>query len=148
MQDLAEAAKRVSEKKRELDELSRREDKVEKLQSFLERLDADQEVADSAVSFINFNSQLQTYVHYPKRKEVISIMNFSECYASKQWSSLKVSEMEEEVLKAEAEMRAAELALVMARAGNSASELSGKWETSDVDEDAERIESGKVRFPA
>ena len=55
MQDLAEAAKRVSEKKRELDELSRREEKVEKLQSFLERLDANQEVANSAVSFIDFN---------------------------------------------------------------------------------------------
>lgn len=60
---------------------------------------------------------------------------------------MKVSEIEEEVLKAEAEVRAAELALVMARAGNSATELSGKWETSDIDEDAERIESGKVRFP-
>ncbi|KAG0611699.1 hypothetical protein M758_7G159300 [Ceratodon purpureus] len=103
MQDLAEAAKRVSEKKRELDELSRREEKVEKLQSFLERLDANQEVANSAVS-----------------------------------------EIEEEVLKAEAEVRAAELALVMARAGNSATELSGKWETSDIDEDVERIESGKA----
>ena len=59
---------------------------------------------------------------------------------------MKVSEIEEEVLKAEAEVRAAELALVMARAGNSATELSGKWETSDIDEDVERIESGKVRF--
>lgn len=70
----------------------------------------------------------------------------TECLASKQCSSLKVSEIEEEVLKAEAEVRAAELALVMARAGYSATELSGKWEASDIDEDAERIESGKVRF--
>ena len=54
--------------------------------------------------------------------------------------------MEEEVLKAEAEVRVAELALVMARSGNSTTELSGKWETSDIDEDAERIESGKVCF--
>jgi len=47
-------------------------------------------------------------------------------------------------LKAEAEVRIAELALIMARAGNSATELSGKWEASDIDEDAERIESGKA----
>lgn len=67
-----------------------------------------------------------------------------ECSASKQCSSSKVSEIEEEVLKAEAEVRAAELALVMARAGTSATDLSGKWEASDIDEDAERIESGKV----
>jgi len=59
---------------------------------------------------------------------------------------LKVSEIEEEVLKAEAEVRIAELALITARAGNSATELSGKWEASDIDEDAERIESGKVRY--
>lgn len=57
---------------------------------------------------------------------------------------MKVSASEEEVLKAEAELRAAELALVMARAGDSASEVSNKWETQDIDEDAERIESGKV----
>jgi len=55
MKDLAEASKRVSEKKRELDELNRREKKAEELQSFLQRLDADQEVADCAVRFTNFN---------------------------------------------------------------------------------------------
>ena len=69
MQDLAEAAKRVSEKKRELDELARREKKVEKLRSFLERLDADQQVADSAVSSITFNlvccsERYKIYGHY------------------------------------------------------------------------------------
>jgi len=55
LKDLAEATKRVSEKKRELDELNRREKKAEELQSFLQRLDDDQEVADGAVRFINFN---------------------------------------------------------------------------------------------
>lgn len=103
MKDLADATKRVSEKKRELDDISRQEKKVQELQSFLERLDADQQVADS-----------------------------------------EVSEMEEEVFKAEASVRAAELALVMARAGDSGAELSQKWETANIDEDAERIESGKA----
>lgn len=54
MKDLADATKRVSEKKRELDDISRQEKKVQELQSFLERLDADQQVADSEVSSDNF----------------------------------------------------------------------------------------------
>lgn len=58
MKDLAEATKRVSEKKKELDDLNRQEKKIEELQSVLKRLDADQEVADSAVRFININFHL------------------------------------------------------------------------------------------
>lgn len=47
-------------------------------------------------------------------------------------------------MKAEALVRAAERALVMARSGGSADEVSSKWETAEIDDDAERIESGKV----
>lgn len=57
---------------------------------------------------------------------------------------MKVAEVEEEVVKAEALVRAAERALVMARSGGSVNEVSSKWETGEIDEDAERIESGKV----
>lgn len=57
---------------------------------------------------------------------------------------MKVAEVEEEVVKAEALVRAAERALVMARSGGSANEVSSKWETAEIDDDAERIESGKV----
>ncbi len=54
--------------------------------------------------------------------------------------TLKVAEVQQDVLEAEAEMKAAELALVTARAGD----LSTKWVTEVIDEDAERVESGKV----
>jgi len=54
--------------------------------------------------------------------------------------TLKVAEVTQDVLEAEAEMKAAELALVTARAGD----LSTKWVTEVIDEDAERVESGKV----
>jgi len=61
---------------------------------------------------------------------------------------LKVSEVEEEVLKAEAKMRTVKLASITARVGNSAIEPFGKWEASDVDKDAESIEFGKARYYA
>jgi hypothetical protein len=54
--------------------------------------------------------------------------------------TLKVAEVQQDVLEAEAEMKAAELALVTARAGD----LSTKWVTEVIDEDAERVESGKA----
>ncbi|XP_002980458.2 uncharacterized protein LOC9647718 isoform X1 [Selaginella moellendorffii] len=49
-----------------------------------------------------------------------------------------VEQCEEDVISAQAELKAAEIALIVARAGGS------KWETSDVDEDVERMESGRA----
>jgi hypothetical protein len=53
LRDLAAAAERVSAKRKELDDVARTEKKVEELQVFLERLDANQAAADSVVSFFH-----------------------------------------------------------------------------------------------
>ncbi|CAM6093386.1 unnamed protein product [Calypogeia fissa] len=54
-----------------------------------------------------------------------------------------VSDSERAVLEAEEELKAAELALVTARAGGSVASLR-KWESYEIDEDLERVESGKA----
>lgn len=55
-----------------------------------------------------------------------------------------IADFMRDVSEAEAKMRKAELALVTARAGSSTRYLSNKWEESEIDEDAERIESVKA----
>lgn len=57
---------------------------------------------------------------------------------------VKVTESERAVLEAEEELKAAELALVTARAGGSVDNLTRKWESYDIDENLERTESGKA----
>lgn len=57
---------------------------------------------------------------------------------------MKIADFMRDVSEAEAKMQKAELALVTARAGSSSQDLSNKWEESEIDEDAERMESIKA----
>ncbi|GLJ54444.1 hypothetical protein SUGI_1169360 [Cryptomeria japonica] len=55
-----------------------------------------------------------------------------------------IADFMREVSEAEAKMQKAELALVTTRAGSSTRDLSNKWGESEIDEDAERMESIKA----
>ncbi|KAH9322000.1 hypothetical protein KI387_016639, partial [Taxus chinensis] len=57
---------------------------------------------------------------------------------------MKIADCLREVSEAEAKLRKAELDLVTARAGSSTHDLSNKWEESEIDEGAERMESIKA----
>ncbi|CAK9226994.1 unnamed protein product [Sphagnum troendelagicum] len=75
-----------------------------------------------------------------KEKQISELQAFLEHLDAEQAAADSMAKVTQDVLEAEAEMKAAELALVTARAGD----LSTKWVTEVIDEDAERVESGKA----